>query len=269
LTVPFWKSEALANDFVLVHPEDVGDINLSEFAEAVCSRHKSVGADGLLVFGPDLTLRMFNPDGTEDFCGNGLRCAAWHARTHGWAEGRFRISHRGVWVSATVADDGMVSVELGRPSFDSADIPLDPFIHPKELWQEELFGFQACTVTTGTAHTVLLVEELPTDDVFLETSRNLEHAPVFPERTSVIWVQRTDTFEASLRIWERGVGETMACGTGNVAVAAVLTRMNGQGGTYTFHNPGGTAHVSIQSDLSHPVISSTVGVPFAGQLVWP
>lgn len=264
LTVPFWKTEALANDFVLVHPDDLADHDLSDVAEAVCDRHKGVGADGLLVFGPDLTLRMFNPDGTEDFCGNGLRCAAWHAHRQGWADDQFRMSHRGVWVPASVAADGQVSVELGTPSFDSADIPLDPTTHPEELWQERLFGFTASTVSTGTAHTVILVDEIPSDTVFFEISRQIEHAPLFPERTSVIWVAPRQAFEAELRIWERGAGETMACGTGNVAVAAVLTRLNGRGGEYTFHNPGGTAKVSIMSDLTRPVITSLVGEPFTG-----
>lgn len=269
LTIPFWKTEALGNDFVLVHPDDLGEIDLSELAEAACDRHKGIGADGLLVFGPDLTLRMFNPDGTEDFCGNGLRCAAWHASQQGWVDKTFRMSHRGVWVNAKVADDGQVSVELGKPSFDSSDIPLDPRIHPDELWQEDLFGYTASTVSTGTAHTILLVDALPEDAEFFETSRRLEHAPVFPERTSVIWVARTGPFEAHLRIWERGAGETLACGTGNVAVAAVLTRLGGLGGEYLLHNPGGTANVQIGSDLSHPVITSIVGVSFTGQFRAP
>ena len=267
MTISFWKTEALGNDFVLVHADAVGSLDLAALAVKVCDRHTGVGSDGLLVLSRDLVLRMFNPDGTEDFCGNGLRCAAWYARAQGWADDSLTLTHRGVKVPSSIDDQGVVSVELGPPSFQPSMVPLDINIHPHEMWLEPFHGFTASALSTGSTHLVLLVDQLPEDPAFFDVSPVMELDPVFPERTSVLWVARKSDHVAKMRIWERGAGETLACGTGNVAVAAVLTRLSGRGGTYTLHNPGGTARVSIESDLSHPVLSSPVWQVFEGRLL--
>ena len=266
LTIPFWKTEALGNDFVLVHSEAVEGCDLDLLAQRLCNRHMGVGSDGLLVLGKDFRLRMFNPDGTEDFCGNGLRCAAWHVRLQGWAGDSFTLVHRGVLVPAKVAPDGMVSVELGRAEFNAAAVPLNAETHPAEMWMESFFGHVATAVSTGSTHLILLVDQLPEDSTFFALSPQIEVDSFFPDRTSVIWVKRDGSLAATIRIWERGAGETLACGTGNVAVASVLTRLDGTGGTYMIHNPGGTAKVSINADLTHPVISSPVRQVFEGRL---
>lgn len=265
MTTPFWKTQALGNDFVLVHEDAVCSTKLADLATRVCKRHTGVGSDGLLVIGPSLVLRMFNPDGTEDFCGNGLRCGAWHARNQAWASDSMVLTHLGVRVPATV-EGPVVSVELGTPTFDPRFVPLDVRRHPAEMWMEPFHGLRASAVSTGTTHLVALVDELPDDDTFTRVSSQIETDPLFPERTSVLWTRRGPGREAKLRIWERGVGETLACGTGNVAVAAVLTRLDGRGGVFEIGNPGGTSHVTIRDDLSHPVITSEVCETFTGTL---
>src|SRR5438067_8171769 len=104
--IPFYKVESVGNDFVLVERDKVQDLDLPQLAIETCKRHFSIGADGLLVVwqeGGDIGLRMFNPDGTEDFCGNGLRCAAVVAHYLGWATEDMTILHGGKTIATRIA----------------------------------------------------------------------------------------------------------------------------------------------------------------------
>lgn len=248
--LPFAKVQSLGNDFVLVHYDDVAGMDLSTLALDLCRRHFSVGADGLLVLGRDggqLTLRMFNPDGTEDFCGNGLRCAAWYAHENGWIGNETTIHHHGRDVAVRIDAEGHVETTLGTASFAPADIPLEG----RELFEGPLpVGGETLTVSalsTGTAHTVIFVDELPEDERFFHLSPLIEHHPWFAERTSVMWAKIEGPDRIRLRIWERGAGETLGCGTGSAATAAAYLRREGRGGKVTVVNPGGTVTMQMAS----------------------
>jgi diaminopimelate epimerase len=263
MTIPFTKVQSIGNDFVLVDlgcfpkqsdlDRNPSESHLIEFMIKACARRFGVGSDGLLGVqreGDGLRVRMFNPDGTEDFCGNGLRCAAHWAYRHRWVGKEFVAMHLGREVAVRIDPEEMlIKTQIGLACFDPKSIPLAPgtgeLFESKVDVKGEVVILSA--VSTGTAHTIIFVDALPDDEKFLRLSPALEHHALFPERTSVIWTRIVDTRQLELRIWERGVGETMGCGTGTTAAAATYMRKARQSGTILVKNPGGMLQVSAPS----------------------
>lgn len=267
---PFWKIQTIGNHFVLMHGQDLEGHDLSEIAKRVCSHHWSIGSDGLLVMWPPsslgepVELRMFNPDGTEDFCGNGLRCAAVHAEEQGWASGRFTIRQKGIPCQVEALGNSQAASWLPPASFEPEEIP---FIGEKSWLWSEVQGVRGVAVTTGSTHYVVPVAGLPGDPEFANLSERIERDPVFPERTSVMWAEAKGDFRIKLRIWERGVGETFGCGTGSSAAALVMAVLTGNWGEHQVENPGGTLLVTVTGLDDEIKSQSQVATPFHGT-VW-
>ncbi|MCH8274302.1 MAG: diaminopimelate epimerase [Armatimonadetes bacterium] len=247
--LPFHKYVSLGNDFVLIGESDVPGGGLDELARKLCDQRLGVGSDGLLVFYTDddrARMRMFNPDGTEDFCGNGLRCAALHARRQGHTGDSITILHGGSEIHITFAVGGWIDVLLPAPSFEPKLVPLADGVG--ELFDREVAvegrKVRLCALSTGTTHTVVLRDGPPSDEEFAEVSAALENHAWFPERTSVIWAWDEGPKKIRIRIWERGVGETLGCGTGSAAAAACRFRKNPNLLALEVINPGGEAAVA-------------------------
>ena len=211
-------------------------IDFSSLAQNLCARHIGIGSDGLLLLessnSADARMRMWNPDGTEDMCGNGLRCVAWlfHQRNY-TAKSTFTIETLAGLRQATMCQDHSMQVEMGKAMWQLHDIPINP---DKNTFGDEAVEYQlplpnqtvehVTSLSTGTTHTVIFVEELPEEKYFQELSPAIENHPWFPERTSVLWAKVLSRDEVQVRIWERGAGETFACGTGACASAAAAWR---------------------------------------------
>ncbi len=267
----FWKTQSVGNDFILLHADDVAAAGLEDRLDAVamvmCERQFGIGSDGLLVISAHngaLSQRMFNPDGTEDFCGNGLRCSALHAVRLGLVGPEHQIEHFGRVVQAIVQPDGQVSVAIGPAVYDPEMVPLNLELHPGELVEEEVGGLVGTAVNTGTTHFVTFMDELPSDADIARLGPLIEHDPLFPERTSVIFANAIGERDLSIRIWERGVGETMGCGTGSSAAAAVWMRRTGDPAEVRVTQPGGVLTVSSHSTGGSLVTSSRPVEPFSG-----
>ncbi len=270
----FWKLESIGNDFPLIHADDfTGD--LSALAIQVCDRHFGIGGDGLLtlqkVSDGVLKMRMFNPDGTEDFCGNGLRCAAQHAVLEGWVSSPFVLQHLDRTVPVTV-DNDQIKTEIGSASYDPNLIPVNATGEPFKVhvWSGMDGGmpltFHGSVLTTGSTHTVIPTVSIPDDESFRSVSAKIEVDPKFPARTSVIWSKEVAPMHLQIRIWERGVGETQGCGTGSSAAAVDYLRRKGLGGTVRVDNPGGTVEVAMDT-WHHPItIAGTARQVFSGTL---
>ncbi len=269
-SIPFWKLQAIGNDFPLFHAEDLHGVDLSELAIKAADRKFGIGGDGILVVGrlgtERVLLRMFNPDGTEDFCGNGLRIAARHAFDQGWVAGDFTIQHLDRAVAATVQPDELISTTIGSANYDPSVVPID---RPSELFDDAVATVDGkewvgSALSTGSTHTVLRVEELPSTEETAMVGSALEHNPLFPERTSVIFSKALDPMTLQIRIWERGVGETLGCGTGSSAAAADHLRRTGGGGVVTVQNPGGTIQVEMADWRSSITISGFAEETYRG-----
>lgn len=278
--VPFLKVESVGNDFVLFETAEleaagIGSERYPELAQLASPRRFGIGSDGILVLDvrtSPLDLLMFNPDGSPDFCGNGLRCAARFAVAHRGIASPFVIRHLGRDVPTDVCgDDGTICTHLGAASFAPADVPLagttdtagELFDAPLEVAGETLI---VSALSTGSTHTILFVDALPDDDTFLRLGPALENHPLFPERTSAIWAMPVGEDELKIRIWERGAGETLGCGTGSSAAAIAWLRRHGRGGTVAVHNPGGTLHISLDRWDGPITVRGQASVLFTGTL---
>jgi diaminopimelate epimerase len=221
--LPFTKMHGCGNDYVVLDAFETAIPDPDELARRLCDRRFGVGADGLLLGLPsglaDLRMRMFNPDGSEaEMCGNGLRCLvkfAWERRCVPRRERLVVETGAGLLpVEIEVEGETVVSVDvdMGIPRLEPEEIPMDAgpgriVEHPLELDDRTL--------------SVENLDEYPVENV----GRRVERHAAFPRRTNVEFVQCVSPTEVRQRTWERGAGETLACGTGAcaVAVAGVLT----------------------------------------------
>jgi diaminopimelate epimerase len=247
----FTKMHGLGNDFMVVDGGGA-DVPTADVLRRLGDRHTGVGFDQLLWLEPprspdaDVYYRIFNVDGNEaEQCGNGARCiarfVAGHAADPHQAE--FRLEHQGGISRALVAADGTVSVELGVPEFAPAAIPFvavggapsDSVIIPHE-------PLQIGVVSIGNPHAVLEVDSVA-DAPVNRIGPLLESHERFPNRVNIGFMQVVDANHVRLRVFERGVGETRACGTGACA-AMIVGRVAGKLSSSVFVQlPGGTVTV--------------------------
>lgn len=283
MTIPFWKMQSIGNDFPIVHLSDVVGQNLPALAIKLTNRRLSVGGDGLLVVGMeegDVRLRMFNPDGTEDFCGNGLRCAAQHAADQGWVGDQFAVRHLDQVVRSTLVE-GKVQSVFGPASFDPAKVPHlyvgEAF--DRTIWSGLVGGYPlslfGSALSTGSTHVVIPTGSLPDNSSFFSVAPLIENDEHFPQRTSVIWAQETAPMKLKIRIWERGVGETMGCGTGSMAAAVNYLRLKNAiapvpaGYSVEVTNPGGVVTVKTSSWFGNLTLEGVAKTVFTGTVAVP
>jgi diaminopimelate epimerase len=232
------KYQALGNDYLVVDLFDSMD-DPSALARRLCDRHLGLGADGLLVFDPEgVTLRVFNPDGSEaEKSGNGLRIAACHAVLEHGAGRQFevRTRDRANAVRVLAVDGGAISceVEMGSPVFD-----------PDEwVFLDTPSGEVRCRlVSIGNPHCVVFDQPVSADRC-RELGPWLERDQRFEERTNVQLVEVLDRRRARIEIWERGAGYTLASGSSAAAVAAVLIHLGLTEPEVQVMMPGGSLRV--------------------------
>ncbi|HEY3331440.1 MAG TPA: diaminopimelate epimerase [Capsulimonadaceae bacterium] len=236
--IEFVKMQAIGNDFVVVAANDVASLDLPTLALRLCDRHFGVGSDGMLVVGGDfgegvLGFRMFNPDGSEDMCGNGLRCALLWAYRHGhvivgkplFVHGFDRNRECVLLAVSSEMKHATVSVDMGEADFAPANVP---FLGPNNGRRLQSYNLAVADtvvalspVSTGSTHTVAFLDAPIDEDRFRALSPLIENHQYFPERTSIMWTVPRDGDVYDVRIWERAAGETLGCGTGATAIAAV------------------------------------------------
>ncbi|MSR55582.1 MAG: diaminopimelate epimerase [Gemmataceae bacterium] len=236
----FTKMQGCGNDYVYVdcfREKIAGDI--SQLAIAIADRHFGVGGDGLILICPsergDARMRMFNADGSEsEMCGNGVRCVAKYVYDHGIAQKeRLAIeTGRGVLTIDLEIEGGKVRrarVDMGEPILEAAKIPTmlvgNPPVEQTVRYGTEANDVLALTcVSMGNPHAVAFVNEI-TDKQVHGIGPLIEKHEAFPRKVNVEFVKVNSRTDANMRVWERGSGETLACGTGAcaVAVAGILT----------------------------------------------
>jgi diaminopimelate epimerase len=265
----FTKMQGVGNDFVVVDGGELPPhVLLPALAVQTCDRKFGIGADGLLVVSRDapgaaFRMRMFNPDGSEDMCGNGLRCVSLYALRAGWLAGQtaFTVAvkdgARNVRL-LDVAEDGRAAtwgVDMGVPRFPGWKPSPNAEIYTTGMrvvgYPLVIEGetYHITVVNTGSIHTVIFGVVPPDEATFQRVSPQIENHPLFPERTSVLWATPQGDSTVAARIWERGAGETWGCGTGAcaVGVAAQLYQTVGMGGvkaTVDVVSKGGTLRIT-------------------------
>ncbi len=277
---PFAKMEGCGNDFVVVYRRDLPAGAQPGWAKLICDRRFGIGADGVLILGDrdDLSadvlefgaigsMEVWNADGSvAEMCGNGVRCVVLRLLRDGrWDGARDAMLWTGAGLVRVRSHDGEIEVEMGPPRDPApSSIPLLVTLGERVL--------PLLTVSMGNPHAVLWDDEAPADLPDLATWGPLvEHHLAFPSGTNVEWARVLDEHTVRLRVWERGVGETLACGTGACATV-VSGRLTGRLAAdrvkrgVEVHLPGGRLVVSWAGRASDPVtLRGPARTVFSGQ----
>jgi len=232
IAVNFVKMQATGNDFILVDAQSL-ERDWPALAVEMCRRHFGAGADGLLLVLPSeaagLRLRMFNPDGSEaEACGNGLRCFARYAQDNGLVSGdEFTVeTMAGIRTVRTRAEKG-IRVTMGIPAFAPDAIPII-VERGNEADAAAVIGcaisvgdreLEISAVSMGNPHAVCFLEQPVSDFPLAEVGPLVEHNRIFPGRVNFEVANITGINEVRARVWERGAGETLSCGSGACAIA--------------------------------------------------
>jgi diaminopimelate epimerase len=274
LSLSFTKMHGAGNDFVVIDRRHA-DVPLPPArVRALGDRHTGVGFDQLLTLeraqraDSVAAYRIFNTDGSEaEQCGNGVRClVAWLARDGAVARGRVQLDGPAGPVECEIAADGRVRVAMGVPRFDPAAVPFDaPADAPLHAVEIDGQRVELGVASMGNPHAVLEVADTATAPV-ATLGPCLERHARFPQRANVGFAQVLAHDAIRLRVFERGVGETLACGSGACAAVAVLARRGRVGTRVAVTLPGGTLDIEWAGAGSPIVMSGPTAFVFDAQI---
>ena len=245
--LPFMKMHGAGNDFVVIDSRGRGAMVTAALARALGDRNRGVGFDQLAEIrdadGADFALDFWNNDGSRaDACGNATRCVADFVMAGTGLNAVSLVTGRG-GLRAVRGADGRVSVNMGLPQLDWADVPLSG---PMDTLHLPLPGDPAA-VGMGNPHCVFIVPDADAVDLRAQGPR-FEHDPLFPQRTNVEFASLVSTDVLRLRVWERGAGVTLACGSGACATAVAAHLRGLTGRAVTIRMDGGVLSVDWRDD---------------------
>ncbi len=272
----FTKMQGLGNDYVYVNCLEEQVDNPSSLARLVSDRHFGIGSDGLILIRPsvqaDFFMEMFNADGSRsEMCGNGIRCVGKYVYDHGLTDKTDIAVNTlaGVKRLSLHVEDGCVAevtVDMGAPVLDPALIPVESDLRPVVAQSIEVADrhFEMTCVSMGNPHAVVFVDDtaaFPVDEV----GHAFEFHPVFPRRVNAEFVQVISRTEANMRVWERGTGETLACGTGACAsvVACILNGLTDD--EVTIHLLGGDLRIRWDREVDRVFMTGPAATVFEGE----
>jgi len=284
MKINFVKMHGLGNDFILVDciNKSLGDSSfLSYLAKKLCNRNFGIGADGLMLIlassKADLQMRIFNSDGTEaQMCGNGIRCFAKYAYENKLvSKNKFTVETlAGIITPELIFQDLKdkkvlrVKVDMGTPKLRRREIPMTgedtPTVVDETLEINSEQTFKVTCVSMGNPHCIVFVDDVQSTPVE-KIGPKIENHPLFPEKTNAEFIQIINNKELNFRVWERGVGETLACGTGACAalVASVLNKKTDR--ETTIHLPGGDLYIHWADD-EHIYMTGPAELVFKGEM---
>ncbi len=254
----FTKMTALANDFILVDGREIDILTIIPQAETLCDRRFGIGGDGVIFVlagrdGTDFTMRIINSDGSEpEMCGNGIRCFARWLDARGEFSGETLSVHTGAGVLTINRELQGYRVNMGKPILEPSLIPMtasNSLIIPCEISGTH---YQFTAVSMGNPHAVFFVDHL-TDEQVLIHGPMIETSSLFPRKTNVEFIHVRNSSEVDMRVWERGCGETYACGTGACAAAVAGIRNNLHGNEVAVHLRGGDLTIAWDGNPESPV----------------
>jgi len=273
----FSKLQATGNDFILVDARMV-DQNWAELAQAICQRHFGVGADGLILVQnsrvADLKMRIFNPDGSEaEACGNGLRCFAKYGIERGIVDKTNLTVEtlpgiRKVNACVSQGKVNQVEVSMGTPRFQPEQIPVKAKVdiipilnYPLELGGEKL---ALSLISMGNPHAVSFISRPVASFPLAKIGPEVERHPMFPQRANFEIARVLSREKIEARVWERGVGETLACGSGACAIAVAARLLNYVNSKVDIMLPGGVLALSWDG-IGEVLLNGPVEEVFTGQ----
>jgi diaminopimelate epimerase len=278
MRIEFTKMHGLGNDFIVFDAPRIGALPTADQWRALSARHTGIGFDQAMVVEPprragtQAYYRIFNADGGEvEQCGNGARCIAAFLHMRGIRptngnSGELVLDSPAGEIRARVNDGGLVSVDMGAPNFDPKSLPFEAsaeaHVYPLSVAGTEV---EIGAVSMGNPHAVLTVtsvESAPIDRL----GPAIENHPRFPRRVNVGFMEIVDRAHIRLRVHERGVGETLACGTGACAAVAVGRRHGRLDPIVEVELPGGKLEITYPSAGEHIWMKGPTAVSFTGRV---
>lgn len=264
--IRFTKMHGIGNDYIYIDCTEAETPSPSKLAIEMSTRHTSVGADGVILVCKsaisDLGMRIFNADGSEALmCGNGIRCVAKFAYDNGLTT-KTDLSIEtlaGIKTVSLIKDENSgeiigATVDMGEPVFDCANIPVYAPANVKRMIEHSVETEQGQIVLTavsmGNPHAVLWVDSIEEAPVH-SLGPQLEHLPMWPNRANIEFAHVLSPSKIEMRVWERGSGETMACGTGACAAAAAAITTGRCQQKVDVVLPGGTLNIFWNPDNNH------------------
>lgn len=268
--------QGLGNDFILMEVASFEEAQrFQAYARQLCDRHWGIGADGLILLGPDqeedIFMRIYNSDGSEaQMCGNGIRCVALYARQNGLVDkDSFRVrTQAGVRCPQILSCDGqkLVRVDMGEPELETSRIPVrgsasNTGIPLSAAGQE----FVITAVSMGNPHCIIYRDDLSLVPL-ADWGPQIETHASFPEKTNVEFVQVLNDEELEAVVWERGAGITLACGTGACAVLVASVLSGKSKPKATVRLPGGELYIEWNQEDNHVYMSGAAIEVFHGTI---
>jgi diaminopimelate epimerase len=257
----FWKMHGLGNDYIVIDNRDekISDAEATELALKLCERRFSVGADGLLFASnstvADVKMRIFNADGSEaEMCGNGIRCFAKYCYENSIArKSEFAVETlagvKRVWLTVENGLVQSVKVDMGAPALERSKIPmLGQGMCINEELQVNGETYKVTCLSVGNPHCVIFVDAV-NDFPVQRVGSKIETHRLFPKRINAEFAQVLSENEVKVRVWERGCGETLACGTGACATVAAGNLLKKLGSKVRVHLLGGDLEVEYAESL--------------------
>lgn len=257
----FWKMHGLGNDYIIIDNRDgrIGESEISNLARKLCERRFSVGADGLLLVYDsavaDARMKIFNADGSEtEMCGNGIRCFAKYCYENNIAKKKeLKIETlagvKKVWLTIRNGEVKGAKVDMGSPVLKRGSIPM---LGRGTCIDEDLEvdgeRFKVTCLSVGNPHCVTFVEDIKNFPVH-KIGPRIEGHKLFPKRVNVEFVQVQNKWELSVRVWERGCGETLACGTGACASVVAGNLLKKIDSKATVHLLGGDLEIEYSESI--------------------
>jgi diaminopimelate epimerase len=269
MDIPFTKLHGNGNDFIVIdeyHKLVIPDEMKGQFAAIYCDRRFGIGADGVIFLmksaKDDLRMRIFQPDESEaEMCGNGIRCLAKFAFDAGYVKASCTVETPAgsIAIAMDTSDDGFsATVMMTLPQFDRKDIPATG----TGEYKEHIGDYDVYAVNTGVPHAVIIVDAVDAIDVAAIAPVIRRH-PTFPKGANVNFAEKTGENSIRVRTFERGVEEeTLSCGTGATASAAVMHRLGLTGDVVEVETRGGplTIYVKSGAKMQGPAVTVFTGI---------
>lgn len=273
----FWKMHGLGNDYIIIDNRygKISEEEISASAKKICERRFSVGADGLLLLYDssvaDAKMRIFNSDGSEaEMCGNGIRCFAKYCYENDIVRKReLKIETlagiKRTWLIMENEKVKGAKVDMGKPILERSRIPMlgqgTCINEDLEVGKER---FRVTCLSVGNPHCVIFVDDVKNFPV-QKIGPKIENQTLFPKRTNVEFVQVLNKDELRVRVWERGCGETFACGTGACASAVAGNLLKKVNKKSTVHLLGGDLEIEY---LENIFMTGPAEKVFQGEIAW-
>lgn len=260
----FTKMHGLGNDYIFLNCMESTPDNLGELARRLSDRHVGVGGDGIICVCPsqraDFKMRMFNADGSEGaMCGNGIRCFGKYVYDKGLTDEQHLTIE-------TLSGERELSLMVREKRVYAAVVDMGiPVLEPSVSLEVGGIGYTAVPVSMGNPHAVIEVEDPAALDL-QAVGPAVERHPAFPHRVNAEFVRVLNRQELEMRVWERGSGETMACGTGACASAAAMTAAGKLNREAVVHLTGGDLTVRWDEKSGHVFMTGPAVTVFDGKL---